>query len=113
MEPDFYLCKDNETCISHSARCDGHFDCPTRDDEDPDKCDHYVPHHETPVCSNDEFKCNSDGACIPLEMACDGIKHCFDGSDETLGCTTLDQICKGFRCKNGHCLTDHNWVCDG
>lgn len=111
LEPDWYLCKDNKTCISHNTRCDGHFDCPTDDDED--NCDHYVSHHEVTECSRDEFKCTSDGVCLPLELVCDGTKQCFDGSDEVLGCKILEKSCKGFICNNGHCLTDKAWLCDG
>lgn len=109
--PEWYQCKDNITCVSSSVRCDGHFDCPTEDDEQ--NCEHYVAHHEVTACTKDEFKCNSDGVCLPLELVCDGTKQCFDGSDETIGCETLKKKCKGFICKNGHCLTDTAWVCDG
>lgn len=105
------MCSDNTTCISHSARCDGHFDCPKYDDEE--KCEHYVPHHEVTHCSRDEFKCSSDGVCLPLELVCDGTEHCFDASDETVGCLDLVKKCKGFMCENGHCLSDKSWVCDG
>lgn len=110
-EPEWYLCNDKATCVSHNARCDGHYDCPSEDDEE--KCDHYVPHHVKTECSKDEFKCNSDGVCVPLELVCDGTRHCVDSSDETVGCKILINECKGFMCKNGHCLTDQAWVCDG
>lgn len=110
--PEWYLCKDNTTCISIHAKCDGHFDCPSDDDED--QCEDFVPHHEVTQCTKDEFKCTSnDGVCLPLELVCDGTKHCLDGSDEIIGCTRLKDICLGFTCKNGHCLTDKSWVCDG
>lgn len=111
LAPEWYMCKDNRTCISYSARCDGHYDCPSDDDEL--NCDHYVAHHEETACTKDEFKCTSDGTCLPLEIVCDGIKHCFDGSDENLGCEELNSRCQGFHCKNGHCLTDREWLCDG
>ncbi|XP_078287174.1 actinia tenebrosa protease inhibitors-like [Rhinoraja longicauda] len=32
------------------------------------------------VCSAEEFQCN-DGCCIPLNLLCDGVTHCFDKSD--------------------------------
>lgn len=35
--------------------------------------------------TRDHFKC-STGKCIPKILACDSLKHCNDGSDETLGC---------------------------
>lgn len=33
-------------------------------------------------CGNNEFRCRSDGNCMPMEKYCDGVKHCADGSDE-------------------------------
>lgn len=72
MAPEWHLCKDNTTCISHSEICDGDFDCPTKDDED-DCHDRYVPHHEIVQCNKAEFTCTSDGVCLPLELACDGV----------------------------------------
>lgn len=110
-EPDWFKCKDG-TCISSSLRCDGRYDCPLEDDEDKDKCEHYVSHHEVTECTKDEFKCVKDGVCIPLELVCDKTNHCLDGSDETTGCEVLRNKCTGFTCNNGHCLTDNAWVCD-
>lgn len=109
--PDWFECKDG-TCISSSLRCNGQYDCPSEDDEDPTKCDHYVAHHEIIECTKDEFKCGTDGVCIPLELVCDKVSHCLDGSDETTGCEVLRNKCTGFTCRNGHCLTDMAWVCD-
>lgn len=109
-EPEWYLCKDNSTCIAKNLRCNGRFDCPTEDDEE--MCQ-FIPRYQVTECTRDEFKCHSDGACVPLEMVCDGKNHCFDGSDETIGCNRLKKMCDGFICDNGRCLTDQSWVCDG
>ena len=32
---------------------------------------------------DDDFRCESTGACIRKEQVCDGHMHCSDGSDET------------------------------
>lgn len=115
--------------------CDGSFDCPIHEDDEKNCTGSYVPHHEKPECSQDEFTCISDGFCLALEMACDGVrnryfisnsiasylltkknpnqvKQCMDGSDEKAGCSVVSKRCQGFVCKNGRCLTDTDWVCD-
>ena len=33
-------------------------------------------------CSNDQFRCNSSEQCLPITKRCDGLQHCYDGSDE-------------------------------
>lgn len=110
-KPMWYRCKhDNSTCISASFLCDKHDDCPLGDDEE--NCENYeVPHQPVP-CSKFEFTC-TDKMCIPADLVCDGTKHCLDGSDETIGCMDIEIKCKGFLCKNKHCLKNHDWVCDG
>ena len=40
--------------------------------------------HQT--CTREEFFCH-DGTCVPLWCRCDGVPHCYDGSDE-FGCIT-------------------------
>lgn len=110
-EPTWRLCKDNATCILESLWCDGHYDCPGREDETA--CADYVPHYVATSCSDAEYTCVLDRLCVPLENVCDGVQHCIDNSDETIGCKTIEQRCKGFLCKNKHCLTDPKWVCDG
>lgn len=109
--PKYYTCNDNITCIVQNYRCDGHNDCPSNDDED--NCTDYVPHHEHIECNTNEFACLLDNMCISMEYVCDGIRQCIDGSDEDMGCLNMDKKCKGFLCKNKHCLTDKSWVCDG
>ena len=32
-------------------------------------------------CGDDQFDCRT-GGCIDIELSCDGIDHCLDGSDE-------------------------------
>jgi sortilin-related receptor len=53
----FYLCfspgEDEENCLVHRASC-----------------------------GSNEYRCQSDGKCIPMEKYCDGTKHCSDESDE-------------------------------
>ena len=38
------------------------------------------------TCSSDEFKCETDGQCIPARWACDEDTDCTDGSDEGAHC---------------------------
>ena len=33
--------------------------------------------------AEDDFRCESSGACIRRAQVCDGITHCSDRSDET------------------------------
>lgn len=40
-------------------------------------------------CGQNEFRCRSDGNCMPMSKYCDGVLNCADGSDE--------QNCKGLR----------------
>lgn len=95
------------------SRCDGRFDCISGGDEN--NCDTFVNHHENAQCSPDaDFTCEKDQLCIPIEDACDGKKDCLDGSDEKPEtCKSIANKCKGFLCKNGHCLIDEKWQCDG
>lgn len=36
-------------------------------------------------CACDEYKCETDGYCIPLNKVCDGLSHCPQSDDEQ-GC---------------------------
>lgn len=110
-EPKWYMCKDQTTCIHHNVKCDGHFDCPEQDDEK--NCIDYVAHHEEVKCLENEFSCESGGICLPIDNVCNGVPDCLDGSDEKQGCDDIAKKCKGFLCKNKHCISDKTWVCDG
>ncbi|XP_015231206.1 low-density lipoprotein receptor class A domain-containing protein 3 [Cyprinodon tularosa] len=51
------------------------------------------------------FMCE-DGTCVPGGWECDGVPHCFDGSDER-GCAKVKSKCAPtfFACANGvHCI---------
>ena len=63
------------------------------------------------MCSANEFRCATTGACVPLFMHCDGVAQCADLSDEmncpkvfkcwtTHQCIPLDNKCDGVK----HCL---------
>ncbi|XP_052872576.1 putative vitellogenin receptor [Anopheles cruzii] len=108
--PFWYKCKQDATCISASSRCDRHRDCAHGDDEE--NCEHYEVPHTPMLCGSSEFTC-TDKMCIPADLVCDGIEHCLDSSDETIGCIDIENKCTGFLCRNKHCLHTSSWVCDG
>ncbi|XP_035791201.1 putative vitellogenin receptor [Anopheles albimanus] len=108
--PFWYKCKGETTCISAASRCDKHLDCLFGDDEE--NCDNYEVPHKPLLCGKSEFTC-TDKVCIPIDLMCDGIDHCPDGSDETIGCIDIDSKCSGFLCRNKQCLRTSSWVCDG
>ena len=37
-------------------------------------------------CTNDHYRCDIDGTCIPSSWLCDDQNDCEDGSDE-IGCS--------------------------
>lgn len=42
-----------------------------------------ISHFPVSRCRPDQFKCESDpNYCIDMSLVCNGIRECFDGSDE-------------------------------
>ncbi|GAB0094384.1 Putative vitellogenin receptor [Sergentomyia squamirostris] len=107
--PNWFRCN-NDKCISSAFRCDTQDDCPHGEDED--FCHDFQTHHTPSNCSKGEWQC-TDKMCIPEEFLCNGREDCFDGSDEKIGCKVIEGKCKGFLCRNGHCLESKKWECDG
>lgn len=60
-----------------------------------------------------EFECRS-GECIPYVVTCDGIKHCSDGSDESVNFCASRKCPEElfFQCRNLRCIVKTE-VCDG
>lgn len=52
-------------------------------------------------CSNDHFRCEIDGTCIPNTWLCDDHVDCDDGSDE-IECSKLFHG-SGFIFSEAHC----------
>nr|XP_045622888.1 low-density lipoprotein receptor-related protein 2-like isoform X5 [Procambarus clarkii] len=119
----FYLERDNKTCIANCTRgqfrcagpddkcipkywrCDGEKDCADGTDEPPgDIC----PERK---CRPGHFQCENGNGCAAATQLCDGQNDCTDGSDENncqLECTALE-----FKCKTtGKCI-NIAWKCDG
>ena len=61
-------------------------------------------------CTNPtDFQCSSTAQCIPLELSCDGISHCLDGSDESEKfCSVRRCPEQFFKCANNRCVKQNS-----
>ncbi|XP_002138212.3 prolow-density lipoprotein receptor-related protein 1 isoform X1 [Drosophila pseudoobscura] len=63
-------------------------------------------------CGKSQFTCRS-GECIPMELTCDNVTHCLDGSDELRSYCIFRQCPDThFMCQNHRCIA-HEHTCDG
>lgn len=63
-------------------------------------------------CGKSQFNCHS-GECIPLELTCDNVTHCLDGSDENpIFCVLRKCPETHFMCQNHRCIAKDQ-TCDG
>lgn len=68
--------------------------------------------HGLPPCAAGQFRCRSQ-ECIPIELTCDQISHCADGSDENEDyCNSRHCPTNYFKCRNARCIP-MNQTCDG
>ncbi|XP_030387623.1 low-density lipoprotein receptor-related protein 1 [Scaptodrosophila lebanonensis] len=64
------------------------------------------------TCGKSQFNCHS-GDCIPLELTCDNVTHCPDGSDEARSyCIIRECPPTHFMCQNHRCIPKAH-TCDG
>ncbi|KAL8579462.1 hypothetical protein ACOMHN_026827 [Nucella lapillus] len=63
-------------------------------------------------CMPDQFKCTTNGRCLPSDYRCDHEYDCEDKSDE-VGCDKTCNSIKEFKCKNSTVCLPHIYRCDG
>ena len=94
--PGDFRCTDG-SCIPELWQCDGEPECPDGLDEWDQLCSksyntgsliNTLPSEEKARCTNDHYRCDIDGTCIPSSWLCDDQNDCEDGSDE-IGCSKI------------------------
>nr|XP_022909737.1 low-density lipoprotein receptor-related protein 1 isoform X1 [Onthophagus taurus] len=88
-----FKCVISKRCIPNVWKCDSFIDCGVDDDSDEQNC-------ETEKCELTDFTCNN-GKCISMDLYCDEIEDCADGSDEknclpSTDCHAPKLRCNGF-----------------
>ena len=80
----YFECNDGIStswCIPTLWVCDGYTDC--YDDEmNCNQTAADVTFDGSIHCRDDQFLCDGDAMCVPLEWRCDRIEHCPSGGDE-------------------------------
>ena len=76
--------------------CDHTIDCPDKSDEDKILCSTIEESKKT--CESYEFRCASNGECIPRYWLCDEMSDCIDRSDENA--TVCQKLHEGNSTKN-------------
>lgn len=74
-------------CIARNNVCNGENDCYNGADENDDMCDKMTnrpcPGDDSEIpCHNGRSVINPLASCVSLQLRCDGVYHCTDGSDE-------------------------------
>lgn len=93
------LAKDGRRCVPAAAATQ------KEHDEEEDSAD--------ANCPADAFRCHTQRQCIPLQLTCDRIEHCADGSDEAEGYCNWRRCPAGwFECANRRCIPLKQ-TCDG
>ncbi|KAI4480244.1 hypothetical protein M0804_010242 [Polistes exclamans] len=110
-----YSCPDNTYrcsyggCVYQEVLCDGIKDCYDGSDEDTSMCSTInctgIECFQRDECRKDEFTCDNERQCVPINKICDGIRHCRDGSDENSE-MCMKQECPedNYRCSYGACI---------
>ncbi|XP_015191015.1 PREDICTED: uncharacterized protein LOC107074068 [Polistes dominula] len=95
-------------CVYQEVLCDGIKDCFDGSDEDTSMCRAIncsgieCLQHE---CGQNEFACENERQCVPINKICDGIRHCRDASDENSEmCTKQECRDDSYRCSYGACI---------
>ncbi|CAL1533122.1 unnamed protein product, partial [Lymnaea stagnalis] len=83
----------NCTCAEGAFQCEGN------------NCTH---------CSKNEFRCETNGQCIPEDSVCNNFYDCYDGSDEkTEICASKNCSSQQFKCDDSSECIPLSSVCDG
>ncbi|ELU14339.1 hypothetical protein CAPTEDRAFT_118063, partial [Capitella teleta] len=90
-----YQCLDG-SCILQQHVCDGHEDCPLKEDENNCNCIGFGCHGM--------FTCKVS-YCLPLRYLCDGMYDCPEGQDEHPDLCSSSYCTGLFRCQGeGTCI---------
>ncbi|XP_036344550.1 modular serine protease-like isoform X1 [Rhagoletis pomonella] len=94
-------------CIQGSKRCNKQRDCADNSDELPFMCEMTRDEVEEVLrgrCGDSEMQCGT-GECIDSEKACDGVRDCTLGDDETLEkCAPFGCPSYAHKCAYGGCI---------